>query len=80
MLLILIRQFLDREEQESGEEDAGTTTYRHVAHLWQNWLPPKAMTTLEKGEKNSNVQFTLKNQEKKICDGNDMAEVSSAWS
>ena len=82
MLLILIRQFLDREEQESGEEDAGTTTYRHVAHLWQNWLPPKAMTTLEKGENNSNVQFTLRNREKekKICNGNDMAEVSSARS
>jgi len=25
------------------------TTYRHVAHLWQNWLPPTAIPTLEKG-------------------------------
>ena len=38
------------------------TTYRHVAHLWQNWLPPTAIESLEKGkfqfktlEKNKNT-------------------------
>lgn len=35
---------------DSNSEDEAT--YRHVAHLWQNWLPPKAMATLEKGENN----------------------------
>ena len=49
--------FADREELEAGDEGADAATYRHVAHLWQNWLPPKAMTTLEKGENNS-VQCT----------------------
>ena len=51
--------FADREELEAGDEGADAATYRHVAHLWQNWLPPKAMTTLEKGENNS-VQCTYK--------------------
>ena len=54
--LIEKRPLPDREEQERGNERPDTTTYRHVAHLWQNWLPPKAMTTLEKGENNSSVQ------------------------
>ena len=58
--LIEKRPLPDREEQERGNERPDTTTYRHVAHLWQNWLPPKAMTTLEKGENNSNVTFSLK--------------------
>ena len=49
--------FPAREEQERGNEGPDTTAYRHVAHLWQNWLPPKAMTTLEKGENNSSVQY-----------------------
>ena len=26
-------------------------TYDHVAHLWQNWLPPTAITTLQRGER-----------------------------
>ena len=25
-------------------------TYDHVAHLWQNWLPPTAISTLQRGE------------------------------
>ena len=71
--------FADREELEAGDEGADAATYRHVAHLWQNWLPPKAMTTLEKG-KNNSVQCTLyvvlrnDQRKRKRCNGNDMAE------
>ena len=75
--------FADREELEAGDEGADAATYRHVAHLWQNWLPPKAMTTLEKGENNSvqcmyihTLYVVLRNDQRKRkrCNGNDMAE------
>lgn len=46
---VLIKAFY----QSPAREEAASSpdlTYQHVAKLWQNWLPPKAMATLEKGK------------------------------
>lgn len=33
-----------------GHEDGQATNFRHLADLWQTWLPSEALTTFERGE------------------------------
>lgn len=39
----------DAEAEASSAYQARQTTYKHAAHLWQNWLPPTAIDSLRKG-------------------------------